>query len=225
MHKPDSAADPMLEEMSVFFTARLEGYDPHMLANVEGCKEAYPLLASLLPPESSRLLDLGCGTGLELDFIFQRFPAMQVTGIDLTEPMLEALRGKHPDKQLRLICGDYFSTDLGKGIFDCAVSVESLHHFAKERKLALYRRLFDALAPGGCYLECDYMVETQAEEDFFFAECARLRKAQGIPEETFIHYDTPCTVENQLTLLRRAGFSRVEHRFRKGATSVIVAQK
>lgn len=220
-----TAADPVLEGMAEFFTARVDGYDPHMLRNVEGCKEAYPLLASLLPPDSSRMLDLGCGTGLELDFIFQRFPNIKVTGIDLTKSMLSALEAKHPDKDLHLICGDYFSTDFGKNMFDCAVSVESLHHFTKDSKLELYRRLFDALMPGGCYLECDYMVDTQAEEDFFFAEIARLRKSQGIADDLFVHYDTPCTIENQLALLRQAGFVQVEHRFRKGGTSVIVAQK
>ncbi|WP_404989166.1 hypothetical protein [Clostridium culturomicium] len=30
-----------MEKMSDFFTARVEGYDEHMLTNVEGCKEAY----------------------------------------------------------------------------------------------------------------------------------------------------------------------------------------
>ena len=38
-----------LETMSDFFTARVEGYDEHMIANVEGCKEGYPKMASLIP--------------------------------------------------------------------------------------------------------------------------------------------------------------------------------
>ena len=31
----------MLEEMSAFFTARLNGYDQHMLRDVAGCREGY----------------------------------------------------------------------------------------------------------------------------------------------------------------------------------------
>lgn len=35
----------MLEKMSDFFTARIEGYDQHMLNEVEGCKEGYRKMA------------------------------------------------------------------------------------------------------------------------------------------------------------------------------------
>ena len=64
----------LLETMSDFFTARVDGYDEHMLRDVEGCKEGYPLMASLIPTNTRRLLDLGCGTGLELDEIFKLYP-------------------------------------------------------------------------------------------------------------------------------------------------------
>ena len=60
-----------MERMDDFFTARVDGYDEHMLTNVEGCKEAYVEMAKLLPQNCNTLLDLGCGTGLELDEIFK----------------------------------------------------------------------------------------------------------------------------------------------------------
>ena len=222
---PIKPKDPVLEPMADFFAARVEGYDAHMLANVEGCREAYPLVAELVPAEARHILDLGCGTGLELDYLLPQRPALQVTGIDLSDTMLTALRAKHPDKSLHLICSDYFAVELGAQAFDCALSVESLHHFSHARKLDLYRKLHAALVPGGCYIECDYMVDTQAEEDFFLRENARLRQEQGLDADGFFHYDTPFTVDNQMALLRQAGFSRVEHRFRKGNTSVILAVK
>ena len=64
----------MLETMSDFFTARTEMYDEHMLTEVEGCKEGYAKMASLVPDDTQTLLDLGCGTGLELEPIFNRIP-------------------------------------------------------------------------------------------------------------------------------------------------------
>ena len=216
----------MLEKMSPFFEARLDGYDEHMLTAIESATEFYPFTARQLPTTPHcRVLDLGCGTGLELDYLLPQRPALQVTGIDLSDTMLTALRAKHPDKALHLICSDYFAVELGAQAFDCALSVESLHHFSHARKLDLYRKLHAALVPGGCYIECDYMVDTQAEEDFFLQENARLRQAQGLDADGFFHYDTPFTVDNQMALLRQAGFSRVEHRFRKGNTSVILAVK
>ena len=209
-----------------FFTARVGGYDEHMLTEVEGCREAYIELARRVPETCETLLDLGCGTGLELDEIYKRLPGLTVTGIDLTQAMLDRLRQKHADKSgLTLICGSYFDVDFGKAAYDCAVSFQTMHHFSHERKLGLYRRVHAALKEHGLYIECDYMVEKQEEEDLYFAENARLRRELQIPEDAFYHYDTPCTIENQLALFRAAGFVRAEQVFRMENTTIVIAYK
>ena len=215
----------MLETMSDFFTARTDMYDEHMLTEVEGCKEGYKKMATLVPSDCERLLDLGCGTGLELDEIFKSLPRLKVTGIDLTQAMLQKLREKHPDKDMTLICGDYFATDFGESEYDCAVSFQTMHHFPKDKKLGLYKRLYDSLKDSGVYIECDYMVLTQDEEDHWFSENVRLRKEQDIDSDEFYHYDTPCTVDNQIALLENAGFTSVEQVFRMENTVMLVARK
>lgn len=214
-----------LEKMSDFFTARTNGYDEHMRSNVVGCKEGYIKMAELVPKNTARLLDLGCGTGLELDEIFKKFPSLEVVGIDLTQSMLDKLKEKHPNKKLDLICGDYFAVDFGEQKFDCAVSFETMHHFSYESKIKLYRKIFSVLADHACYIECDYMVDTQKEEDFFFAEYQRLQEEQNLDKKAFYHFDTPCTIENQIKLLKKAGFLRVEQVFKLGATVMLVAEK
>lgn len=214
-----------LEKMDDFFTERVESYDEHMLETMEGCREGYLKMAELLPENCLSLLDLGCGTGLELDAIFRRFPALVVTGIDLTAAMLEKLREKHPDKTLHLICGSYFDVPFGEQCFDCAVSFQTMHHFSHEEKTGLYRKVLNALKPGGCYIECDYMVIDQEEEDFYYAENARMRKEMNLPEHEFYHYDTPCTIENQKAMLLTAGFSDVQNVFRIENTTILVAVK
>ena len=215
----------MLESMSDFFTARTEEYDEHMLSEVEGCKDGYIKMASLVPKDCEKLLDLGCGTGLELDEIFRFCPRIKVTGIDITESMLNKLKEKHSDKDMTLVHGDYFTVPFGENEFDCAVSFQTMHHFSHEKKLGLYKKIYDSLSSGGSYIECDYMVLTQDEEDHWFRENARLRKEQGIGEDEFYHYDTPCTVKNQIRLLESAGFSSVEQVFRKENTTMLVAKK
>lgn len=214
-----------LEEMSDFFTARVDQYDEHMLTGVEGCKEAYEEMAKLVPSTCEKLLDLGCGTGLELEKIFQRFPGLAVTGIDLTQAMLDRLKQKYSDQSLELICGSYFDIDFGKCEYDCAVSFQTMHHFSHEKKIGLYRRIKNALKTGGVYLECDYMVEDQSDEDFYYSENARMRKELGIPEQEFYHYDTPCTIENQISMLKQAGFSTVEMVFRIENTTLLIAHE
>lgn len=67
------------------------------------------------------------------------------------------------------------------------------------------------------------MVESQEEEDFYFAENMRIRKELGIKETEFYHYDTPCTITNQIELLNNAGFKKVEKVFRIECTTIVVA--
>ena len=193
-----------LEEMSAFFTVRITDYEEHMQLWAEG----YRHIARLIPKKAKTLLDLGCGTGLELYEILALRPELYVTGVDLSKAMLEKLEEKHPG--VDLICGDYFQVDLGKECYDCAVSFESLHHFLSEKKQGLYQKLFDALKPGGEFLLVDYLAACQEEEDLMMDFRWRKRREQGIPEEQFVHFDTPLTVEHEMDLLKNAGFSQVE---------------
>lgn len=201
----------MLERMDDFFTARINGYDEHMKSNIEGASSFYKFTAALLPAgENAKVLDLGCGTGLELEEFFLVNPKAKVTGIDLTEAMLDSLKAKFPDKDITTICGSYFDVPFGDGIFDAAVSVESLHHFSKEEKIPLYAKLWQALKPDGYLILTDYFAETDEQETFFRQEQIRLRKEQNLPDEVFYHYDTPLTVEHEKEALIAAGFTKVE---------------
>lgn len=200
----------MLEKMGAFFEARLDGYDEHMLTCIKSAREFYPFTARCLPQSpGAKVLDLGCGTGLELEEYFALNPSAQVTGIDLAAGMLRALEGKFPDKDLTLICGSYFDVPFGDG-FDGAVSVESLHHFTQAEKIPLYRRLRDALKAGGWFILTDYFALSDREERERRAELLRLKAEQGIIDDAFYHYDTPLTVEHEIEALTEAGFSTVE---------------
>lgn len=214
-----------MEKMDEFFAARAEGYDEHMLNEVEGCRECYAKMAELVPENTENLLDLGCGTGLELEGIFRRFPNISVTGIDLAKAMLDRLSEKYRGKNITLICGDYFTESFGVNRFDTAVSFQTMHHFGHEMKTALYRKILASLKDGGVYIECDYMVDTQEEENRWFAENARIRREMGIPENEFYHYDTPCTVENQIKMFKAAGFLHAEQVYRVENTTIIIAKK
>ena len=123
-----------MERMTNFFTERVEGYEEHMLTNVAGCKEGYVAMSNIIPLSCKSLLDLGCGTGLELDEIFKVLPDIKVTGIDLTQEMLNKLKQKHPDKSIHLICGSYFDVPLGISKYECAISFQTLHHFSHDLK-------------------------------------------------------------------------------------------
>ena len=214
----------MLEKMDSFFENRLDGYEEHMLAAIEGAAGFYPFTAALLPAETGgEVLDLGCGTGLELEEYFALNPGARVTGVDLSAAMLDALARKFPDKNLRLINGSYFDVPFEEKKYAAAVSVESLHHFPAERKRQLYQKLLRALADGGYFILTAYFAETSELELVYFEELERLKREQNITDDAFYHYDTPLTVEHEADVLKSAGFSDVRILKNWGATYTLKA--
>ncbi len=216
----------MLEKMGEFFDARLDGYEEHQLKTIASAEEFYPFTAACLPKApGSRILDLGCGTGLELGYYYEMVPTALVTGIDLAPGMLEALRKKFPEKALILIQGSYFDVPFQENAFDAAVSVESLHHFTKEEKIPLYAKLRRALKPSGFFILTDYFAGSDEEEQSRREELLRLRKEQKLPDEEFYHFDTPLTVENEKEALLAAGFSSVTVLGNWGPTFTLKAER
>ena len=170
----------------------------------------YQWVARELPSGTRRLLGLGCGTGLELDCIFRRLPDLEVTGVDLAGGMLDLLRRKHRDKALTLVQADYFAWEPESGPFDAVVAFETPQHVSAAQKAALFAKIHRWLRPGGVFLECDYVASTPEMEAMVFAECARRRARDGVPENVFVHFDTPLTLEHELEALRAGGFATVE---------------
>ena len=77
-----------LEDMADFFRTRLGDYEEHM----SQWHEAYLEMEHRLPANVENVLDLGCGTGLELDAILAQRPHLHVTGFVLCPDMLVMLR-------------------------------------------------------------------------------------------------------------------------------------
>ena len=216
----------MLEKMAEFFENRLDGYDEHMMTNIESAGEFYPFTSRCLPVNNGcHILDLGCGTGLELQEYYLINPSAKVTGIDLSRGMLSALKEKFADKDITPVCGSYFDVPLGENIFDAAVSVESLHHFTKEEKILLYEKLHIALKDNGYFILTDYFSLSDEEERMHRQNLIALKSEQGITDDAFYHYDTPLTVQHETEALLEAGFSTIEVLNNWGATYILKAAK
>jgi len=216
----------MLEKMGEFFDNRLYIYDEHQLKCIKNTKEFMKFTASRLPKlRNAKILDLGCGTGLELEWYFKLNPTAEITGIDLASGMLHKLKEKLPDKKLNLIVGSYFDVDFGKSIFDGAVSVESIHHFTFEQKLRLYIKIYEALKDNCNFLLTDYFSLSDDEEREHFAEFAKLKEEENIADGELYHFDTPLTVEHECECLRRSGFEDVRVLNSWAQTFTIIAKK
>lgn len=194
--------DSPLEEMADFFRERLNDYEEHMSI----WEESYRVFAGSLPPGCRNILDLGCGTGLELDKIWQQDSKIAVTGVDLCQDMLDRLQKKHSDKALTVVCEDYFQYDFGSDKWDAVISFESLHHFLPEPKKALYQKIFRSLKAGGVFCLGDYIACCDEEEELLRSAYLDKRKRSAIPSGKFVHFDIPLTMEHESELMIDAGF-------------------
>ncbi len=216
----------MLEKMDDFFNNRIDSYEEHQLNMIDSAKEFYPFTAKHLPMDKNvSILDLGCGTGLELGYYFELNPTARITGIDMAEALLSALKKKYVDKKLTILQGSYFDIPFGKNCYDAVVSVESLHHFTQKEKIPLYTKIFQSLLVNGYFLLTDYFALSDDQEAFFRQELLRLKLEQGIRDNKLYHYDTPLTVEHEIQALQMAGFSKIDILGQWGATHTIKAQK
>lgn len=210
------------EKMADFFSKRIDHYDKVHLTN---WSEEYAHIADYFDTPLHSLLDIGCGTGLEFTSIYQRFPNVEITGIDLSGDMLDRLRDKYTDQNIHLIQADYFEYPLEPEAYDAALSFETLHHFKYQKKQQIYNKLHQTIKRGGYYIECDYIACCPEEE----ALCLELhewkRKESRIPEDTFIHIDIPLTLEHQIQLMTNAGFRNIRVLYENGGTMIIRADK
>ena len=168
--------------------------------------EDYKQFARAVPQSAKRILDLGCGTGLELDALYNLRTDISVTGIDLSPDMLDALMKKHEEKDLTLLCGSYFDVPF-PGEFDAVLSFESLHHFLPTEKSKLFQKIYDCLAPGGMFVNGDYFACCEEEETLLRETWSRKRREENIPDDAFVHFDIPLTKEHEAELLKKVGFT------------------
>jgi len=96
-------------------------------------------------PKGSRILDYGCGDGLDLH-CFHALGYSRAIGIDRSQGLLAAVA------DAPVVLGDAERTPFGDGSFDAVYVNAVLHHLRFERALAEIRRI---LRPGGllCLVE------------------------------------------------------------------------
>ena len=209
-----------LEPMADFFNTRAPVYDEVHTSHIDGGLATKDLVAQYLPENTRDVLDLGCGTGLELPALFARFSEAHVVGIDLAQDMLDLLQQRCAGLAVQTLCMSYFDYDFPPTSFDAVISVMSLHHFTPAQKRGLYARVSDTLKPGGVFLNCDYFIASPLRVQLNFL---RLRRLRHDPGET--HFDTPLTARQELKILRQSGFEAPRLLWAQANTKLIAAYK
>ncbi len=183
----------------------------------------------------ARLLDLGCGAGAMSELVLECEPRAHAVLVDFSEPMLARASAELGARgsAFELVRGDLsqpgWREGLPAGRFDAAVSGLAIHHLPAERKRALFAEVLGLLAPGGLFVNLDY-VDVQGPLRGLFDEQQLANAVQGehehggsrSEEEVALDDDDdrPDSVEDQLRWLRDAGFAEVEVHFKWAEAAV-----
>ncbi len=173
--------------------------------------------AAVVTPNAKSMLDIGCGAGNFSLKLRQRLPEIEVTLIDLSQPMLDRAseRLKVGVTALQVDIREY---DLPAESLDIVLAAAVLHHLRTEAEwISVFTKIHKALRPGGSFWIFD-MVEHELESVHRimwrrYGEYLAAFKGDEYRDHVFAYIDkedTPRSLIFQLDMLRQAGFSRFE---------------
>lgn len=187
------------EERARRYLSRAGGNLPHVAEGEE-------VLLEMLPNRPLRVLDLGSGDGRLLELVMAARPGSTGVALDASPLMLQRARERFAEAEgVRVTEHDLNEPLTGMGPFDAVVSRIALHHLAHERKRALYEEVFEALEPGGAFLNLDRVASpTPALRRRFLEAMGHDPDAPHDPE------DRPLDLGPQLSWLSATGFDDVD---------------
>lgn len=177
--------------------------------------------AAATAPHAATLLDVGCGAGNFTLKLLQRLPHLEVTLIDLSQPMLdravERVRAANSGR-VTAAQGDIRDLPLGESRFDIIIAASVLHHLREDIEWkAVFAKFHTALRPGGWlwihdFIEHSHPAVQALMWERYGAYLTQLKDAT-YRDHVFAYTqqeDTPRSLMFQLDLLRSVGFQQVE---------------
>ncbi len=190
--------------------------------------------AAAVTPSASRLLDIGCGAGNYALKIVGELPALDVTLLDLSAPMLERAAERvqaATSGTVDTVQGDVRSVELGNARFDIMVAAASLHHLrGDEEWLSVFTKLRRALRPGGALWIADVIeqvdprVQAVMWERYgdYLVQLGGEEKRDHVFEQIELN-DSPRSLAFLSATLIEAGFSAVDVVHKNSLFSAFVA--
>jgi tRNA (cmo5U34)-methyltransferase len=177
--------------------------------------------AAVTNPQATAMLDVGCGAGNYTLKLLAALPGLDVTLVDLSQPMLNravARIGQANAGRITTHQADIRQLELGKEEFDIIVAAAVLHHLRENTEWeVVFAKFFAALKPGGSLWVSDLVEHsTAAIQALMWARYGDYLagfKNEAYREQVFAYIeqeDTPRSLLFQLDMLRKVGFDQVE---------------
>jgi tRNA (cmo5U34)-methyltransferase len=172
-------------------------------------------------PNAKNVLDVGCGAGNYTLKMLSKIPNLNCTLVDLSLPMLDrafervlaATNGKVEIKQ-----GDIREVQIEENSFDIILAGAVLHHLRDDKDWeTTFAKLFTSLKPGGCLMISDLITqETDLLNEYSWQRYGEYLEEFGgaAYRQKILEYiekeDTPRSMNYQLDLMKKIGFTKVE---------------
>lgn len=201
-------------------------FDDMASRSIPAYRELHDLCASIverfiLSAPSPKVVDIGCSTGATLLAIAQRLneKEMSLVGVDNSPPMIERFRQKlldTPDTRISLMQSAF--EDLELHDVSAVLLNYTLQFISPEWRPSLMKKCFDGMRPGGIVIlsEKTYSAIPEVQE-VITERYERFKEMNGYKREEIRNKASaltgvliPFTVEENIELLKRSGFSRVE---------------
>ena len=132
------------------------------------------IVSAIRPGQAKKLLDIGGASGSYTQAFLEAFPGMTATLFDLPPVIKIAerrLSGTGLLQRITLVPGNFYLDELPQG-HDLVLLSAIIHQNSTEQNIALYRKIYRALVPGGRIIIRDHVMtpdHTQPARGALFA--------------------------------------------------------
>lgn len=196
------------------------GYAENAIRRVPGLKDIHRMSALLLAertPANGRVLVVGAGGGMELNYFAQSFPEWKLDGVDPSAAMLDMARLTLGPLDSRVQLHHGYIEVAPKGPFDAASCLLTLHFTAEAERYRTLCEIHARLKPQGALVAVHYSIsQNRTERELWLSRCADFAILSGVdPEQAKA---TAVTLAEQLpilapeqdeALMQKAGFSDI----------------
>ena len=199
------------------FSEAAPDYDTWVKQALPAYEALFSVAVEIIPFAHDRPLeiaDLGAGSGLFTRHVQSAYPNAAFTLVDASREMLDLARKRFQQRTDSFSFIEQRLEDFSEPErFDVVISSLAIHHLEDADKRSLFKRIFNALRPGGAFIHVD-QIRGQPPFDRLYWETwlAKVRTA-GASEaniQTSIkrrkEFDHDARLSSQLTWLRAAGF-------------------
>lgn len=167
--------------------------------------ELISVLMALNMPEKTQCLDVGCGSGADLEHLVEK--GFDVTGIDISPAAINLTQKRIDIKKLsaRLLVGDILKMSLGDGKFDFITDRGCFHHIANEKRTIYANTIGNAIKSGGylllrgCRVTGSMWIPLALDEINLLFPPKRFKNLGFAP----FKYDAPIAIRGAMTLIRK----------------------